>query len=394
MELSILPERDVEADTTAPARQNEPWLKRNRSRQLTALLLLLLRQKFFVTASLLLLLPFGQATALAQEPQSPQKDTPQTKADETEIPLEPTETPVAPSTPVAPKVVIPNFTLCTIPRLQKVIPDLKRLQPSGDQTELTAILDKIGANTIEVVRKTPNLISHESVVTEQRGIKTLQNYSYLILPHPGDANTAVFKEFRVDLATGAKFETAPIAKDADANSRTESSPLELPSPSRSVLASDGAPASQGFGTAWLNFYPLNRALSEFRYLGRQKMDGHATLVVAFAQKPASVKFPAMLFFESKTVSMFMQGVAWVDASDFRIVRLRTDLLEPPSGVDLRQLTADIHFSHVRIAGSATPLWLIREVTVTSDIGGAIHREIHVYSNYRLFRAHTKILLSP
>ena len=44
--------------------------------------------------------------------------------------------------------------------------------------------------------------------------------------------------------------------------------------------------------------------------------------------------------------------------------------------------------------SATPLWLIREVTVTSDIGGATHREIHVYSNYRLFRAHTKILLSP
>ena len=92
--------------------------------------------------------------------------------------------------------------------------------------------------------------------------------------------------------------------------------------------------------------------------------------------------------------MFIQGVAWVDASDFRIVRLRTDLLEPPSGVDLRQLTADIHFSQVRIAESAAPLWLIREVTVTSDIGGATHREVHLYSKYRLFRARTKILLSP
>jgi hypothetical protein len=390
LELSILPERDGEADITAPARQNEPWLKRNRSRQHTALL----RQKFFAAAALITLLPFGQATALAQEPQSPQKDTPQTKSDETEIPLQPTETPVAPSTPVPPKVVIPNFTSCTIPKLQKFIPDLKRLQPSGDQTELTAILDKIGANTVEIVRKTPNLISHESVVTEQRGIKTLQNYSYLILTHPGDANSAVLEEFRVDLATGAKLEASQITKDADANSRAESSSLELPSPSRSVLASGGAPASQGFGTAWLNFYPLNRALSEFRYLGQQKMDGHATLVVAFAQKPASVKLPAKLFFENRTVPLFMQGVAWVDASDFRIVRLRTDLLAPPSGVDLSQLTADIHFSQVQIAGSAAPLWLIRDVTVTSDIGGATHREIHVYSKYRLFRARTKILLSP
>ena len=390
MELSILPEREVEADTTAPARQKGPWLKRNRSRQLTALL----RQEFFVTASLLLLLPFGQATALAQVPHSPQKDTPQTKPDETEIPLEPTETPVAPSTPVAPKVVIPNFTSCTILELQKFIPDLKRLKPSRDQTEITAILDKIGANTVEIVRKTPNLISHESVVNEQRGIKTLQNYSYLVLTHPGDANSAVFEEFRVDLATGAKFEASQIAKDADANSRAESSPLELPSPSRSVPTGGGAPTSQGFGTAWLNFYPLNRALSEFRYLGQQKMDGHATLVVAFAQRPASVTLPAKLFFENRTVPMFMQGVAWVDTSDFRIVRLRTDLLAPPSGVDLRQLTADSHFSQIRIAGSATPLWLIREVTVTSDIDGATHREIHVYSNYRVFRARTRILLSP
>lgn len=393
MEPSILPERDVEADTTAPACQKGPWLKRNRSRQFSALL----RQNFFAAAALLLLLPFGQATAFVQEPQSPQKDTPvspQTKSDETEIPLQPTEIPVATSAPVPPKVVIPNFTSCTIPKLQKFIPDLKHLQQSRDQTELTAILDKIGANTVEIVRKTPNLISHESVVNEQRGIKTLQNYSYLILTHPGDANSAVFEEFRVDLATGAKFEASQIAKDADANSLTESSPLELPSSGRSIPASGGAPTSQGFGTAWLNFYPTNRALSEFRYLGQQKMDGHATLVVAFAQKPASVKLPAKLFFESRTVPLFMQGVAWVDASDFRMVRLRTDLLAPPSVVDLRQLTADIHFSQVRIAESTAPLWLIRQVTVTSDIGGVTHREIHLYSNYRLFRARTKILLSP
>jgi hypothetical protein len=198
----------------------------------------------------------------------------------------------------------------------------------------------------------------------------------------------------VDLATGAKFDTMQVTKNAEANSGAKSSPLELPSSAESVPASGGAPASQGFGSAWLNFYPLNRAQSEFRYLGEQKMDGHASVVVAFAQKPASVKLPAKLFFENRTVPMFMQGVAWVDASDFRIVRLRTDLLTPPSGVDLRQLTADIHFSQIRIAESAAPLWLPREVTVTSDIGGATLREIHVYSNYRLFRAHTKIVLTP
>ena len=92
--------------------------------------------------------------------------------------------------------------------------------------------------------------------------------------------------------------------------------------------------------------------------------------------------------------MFFQGVAWVDPSDFRILRLRTDLLFPVAEVSLHRLTADIQFQVTHLAEVPSPLSLPSEVTVTSEIGGATLREVHRYSGYRLFRARSKIVLNP
>jgi hypothetical protein len=152
--------------------------------------------------------------------------------------------------------------------------------------------------------------------------------------------------------------------------------------------------TQGFVNEWLYFYPLNQRESQFRYLGQQKIYGHHTLVVAFAQKPELVHLPVMFRYEDKTFPIFMQGVAWVDASDFRILRLHTDLLSPSPGVPLRVLTADIQFSQVQVAEFASPLWLPRAVVVHSSVGRLSIRENHRYSDYRLFRTRSKILLNP
>jgi hypothetical protein len=334
------------------------------------------------------------ACLLAQQPQSPDSSIPSlppAKPEVIDIPLETSAT-TPPANSNWPKITIPSYASCPIPELQQMVKELAQLKAASDQAELSALLDKIGAKTKEIVSKTPNLISHESVITEQNRIKTRKDYSYLVVTHVQGTDTAVFDEYRVDLATGKKFETADVLNDAPASSSPSSLSLQSSFPPRIELG--GAPTDQGFATDWLNFYPSNHPQSNFRYLGQQKMDGHQTVVVSFAQKPSAVRVPGMLRLEDKTVPMFMQGIAWVDASDFRIVRLRTDLLAPPPHVDLRQLTADIHFSEIRIAEAATPMWLPGRVVITSNLAGMIVRESHSYSGYRLFRAHTKILLNP
>lgn len=300
--------------------------------------------------------------------------------------------------PMLPEVKISNFVSCTIAQLQHAIPELQGLKSTQEQETLAALLDKVGAKTVDLVRKTPDLISHELVVESQQGVvKARQNFSYLILTRPHGQDAVALDEFRVDLKSGEKFQTDDAENVAASNATISSSDLANlahTSQQLSVQESRRPPLSQGFASMWIYFYPLNRPESDFRYLGQQKMDGHHTLVLAFAQRPESVRLPAEYLFEGESIPIFFQGVAWVDDSDFRLVRLRTDLLSPLPEVSLRRLTAEIQFSHTPVAGVASPLWLPHDVVVVSNFGGQLLRDNHKYSNYRIFRVKTKILLNP
>lgn len=124
------------------------------------------------------------------------------------------------------------------------------------------------------------------------------------------------------------------------------------------------------------------------------MDGRRTLVLAFAQKPQAVLSPALFRYQGKTAPLFLQGVAWVDAFDFRIWRLRTDLLTPLPDVSLHRLTADIQFAPTQIEEVPSLLSLPHEVTVTSEVSGSTLQETHKYSGYRVFRTRSRIVLTP
>jgi hypothetical protein len=352
--------------------------------------------------AIVLTVPLQDSQAQAPAQQVPtiddQNPTPPAKPDIVEIPIPGNEPPPKLSEPPIPELTIPNFASCTIAELKHMVPDLEHLKASDDQASLIPLLDKIGAKTVEVAEKTPNLISHESVFTEVAGsLKTHKDYSYLVVQHamaPGSKGLVLY-EYRVDVATGKKFESEEFDQDPNAKSlATSSSTLGLPSARDAMPDLDSAPHAQGFVNDWLHFYPSNRRESDFRYLGQQKMDGHHTLVVAFAQKAGSVRFPSLVQFEDKRYPILTQGIAWVDASDFRIIRLRTDLLSAPPRVPLRQLTADIHFSEFRIAEASSPLWLPYQVAVVTKVGTISASEKHHYSEYRLFRAHSKIKLTP
>ena len=286
------------------------------------------------------------------------------------------------------EVNFPNFTLCTTAELQEIVAELKGLKPAQDQQKLSDVLDKVGAKTLEIAHNTPNLISRETVIELPKGEPESRNdYDYLILTRL-EGNRVGLSEFRLDLKTGEKLQTEDAMKDPSSTWAA----VERASQALAASRSGHRPNSQGFAVSWVHFYPPNRPQATFRYLGEQKMSGHRTLVVAFAQKPESVLTPAKFLLEGRAVPMFLQGVAWVDASDYRIVRLRSDLLFPIPEVSLHRLTADIQFEPTRIQEVSSLLSLPREVEITSETGGSSVREIHRYSEYRLFRARSRIVL--
>ena len=358
------------------------------------------RRWMLTVIALAVLLCAGRTDALAQKTTSSGGNTQPTptpqKHDEIDILAHPTDGPDAPAlrVPAVPEIKTPNYATAPIEQLQKTVRELRHLKAAPDQSQLVPLLNKMGAKTVEIAKKTPNLISHEAVVSEQLGSIRKHDYSFLVLQHLMGSDSAILDEYRIDLASGEKYQTEQIERAEEATARAqESDKLELPTQSATVPSSSGPPRSQGFVNSWVHFYPPNRYQSDFRYLGEQKMDGHQTHVVSFAQKPGSLRVPATIEYANKTYPMYLQGIAWVDASDYRIVRLRTDILFPPPGVPLRQFTAETSFEEVLLAEVSTALWLPRQVVVTSNVDGLVSKESHMYSAYRLFRAKSKLILN-
>jgi poly(3-hydroxybutyrate) depolymerase len=246
-----------------------------------------------------------------------------------------------------------------IRQLMYDIHDLHGLDAAPDQQMLEEILQKTADKTLDLLRKMPNVISQEKVVTEVEpgGPTYRQQFEYLVLRH--DANGEV---------TLDEYRTGKEQKSA-------------------------VPLSQGSVNAWVLFHPGNLSESRFRLLGRQRMDGHATFVLGFAQTPEKVKFPAHVNFLDASIPVLFQGIAWIDESDFRIVRLRTDLLAPRPDIFLTTLTSDVRFFEVRILvqDAKVALWMPQRASISWDFKGQEVHQLHTYSTFRMYRSKARIL---
>ncbi len=67
--------------------------------------------------------------------------------------------------------------------------------------------------------------------------------------------------------------------------------------------------------------------------------------------------------------MLIQGIAWVDKSDFQIIRMRTDLLAPRTEIGLDRQTTEVTFDRVQLPDVATPLWLPSDVQLNIQFAG-------------------------
>jgi predicted esterase len=242
-------------------------------------------------------------------------------------------------------------------QLSATVPELQGLDPTPEQQPLLDVLKRVSVKSLDILRRMPNVISRESVVTkvEPKGPTWHQQFDYLVLRHD-ENGVASLEEFRTDKAN-----------------------------------SGSTPLSQGTANVWVLFHAANLFESRFRYLGRQPMDGHATIAVAFAQIPDRVRFPGEVRLQGQSIPVLYQGIAWIDESDFRIVRLRTDLLAPRPDIYLRTLTREVLFSEVRLPEMTDTLWLPHEVRIASDFKGQVTQQIYKYSSFRLYRSKAKIV---
>lgn len=142
--------------------------------------------------------------------------------------------------------------------------------------------------------------------------------------------------------------------------------------------------TSGFVSAALIFDPAYQLESQFRFLGQQRIDGQETYVIAFAQIPMKAELSGSFSVGNRSAPTFQQGLAWIGTGNYQIIRLRTDLLKPLPGVDLREETTQIDYQHVQFKKLEQPLLLPKDVTVTVDWHGKTFRNEHQYSDFKRF----------
>ena len=281
-------------------------------------------------------------------------------------------------------------------QVMKRIPQLKGISPAPNQEALPMILLKMGQQVDTFFADSVGLIAHEDI-TQQRlatatraggmpaGTMLLGHEhtedSYLILRRTGNGPARI-EEFRMDANGNRKDETG----------------LE-----------NGFFITSGFALSSIYFATAFQWDSRFLHLGNQKIAGHDTYVVAFAQLPSEAQVAVTMRGQGQTsLRLLSQGIAWVDKASFHIRQLRTDLLAPHPEIGLAEQTTIITYSDVRFADQVASLCLPRDVDVhikfteplaggASDLGSRVmdqtFRNIHHYSKYLLYRVSTKIGVS-
>lgn len=265
----------------------------------------------------------------------------------------------------------PQLRLMTDPLTELLhdLPELQGLKPAGDQKELREVLRKVGESQESLLRNLPDISAEEQVTREELN-KTdssskkhiMANYGYLILPHLTVDGLSI-DEHRI-----------PEGKELDTNG-----------------IENGLAVTQGFATMPQHFHPSCQFESDFRYLGRQSLNGRETYVVAFAQRRKEARFTAQVTHLGVSTKVYVQGVAWIEPMSFQIVRMRIDLLDPHPEVRLERLTTEIEFDDVRLRQVPVALWLPSRVVVTTISNGKTLRNRHYYSSFKRFGSESRVL---
>jgi hypothetical protein len=301
---------------------------------------------------------------------------------------------------------------CTPSELKQIVPALEGLKFTKEELPLQTILHRTGEVIGAQLPRMPNLLAAESVAQadvagdKRPGAGALYNSSRGFPQASG-----ILQQYSLQFATDEKqleqnlhltlvtetpwknFDYLILAhRSADGTQTLEESRADLKATNDKRLKREQKILHGiGFEYLWLLFLPENAPESNYRLLGHQKMYGHETYVVGFAQSPSRVKQAGEIDLAGQAYPLLYQGIAWIDQTTFKIVRLRTDLLAPLPAIRLERFSSDLRFEPIEIADLKVALWLPRQVELIWMQGGQMSGELHVYTKYSLFHATVKVL---
>ncbi|MBZ5513480.1 MAG: hypothetical protein LAN62_01290 [Acidobacteriia bacterium] len=277
-----------------------------------------------------------------------------------------------------------------IEKLRKDIPELKKLEPSDDQSSLPDILSRVAENLDLFLKDFVNTTSREEIDESRRGGGTGDPTELFPGVIRGDQTARfthdfIHQRFRylMLLEAGAPRRLAEYRTDIEGQDRSADLPVA------------GFLQTSGFASLLLLLDRDHQPLSSFRYLGSQVVNGRPTYVLAFAERPMPAAVVVSFRLSTgESIPVILQGVAWIDAETYQVVRMRTDLLAPQTDMGLRQESTIVQLHQVTFRQSPAVLWLPQEVEVTVEFRGTLFQNRHRYSDYQIFHVDTEQHVQP
>ncbi len=243
---------------------------------------------------------------------------------------------------------------------------LKGIEPAKSQAELPQILDRAGRAVAAFFNEFPNTTCTEtvSVIIGSQAILEpgtyAEKFNYLALAGKGPDKTAL-REYRTD-SKGNQVRSASM----------------------------GLFATTGFVGMVAYFHPMFQPESNFRYVGKQQMDGRDACVVSFAQIPDRARQLVTISAADQSEKVLVQGVAWIDPATYEILRMRTDMLEARGPLNVHWLSTDVEYSPVGFEHGGLTLWLPQTVKVAGQTDRYTFHTQQLYSHYRVFNVKSTI----
>jgi tetratricopeptide (TPR) repeat protein len=152
-------------------------------------------------------------------------------------------------------------------------------------------------------------------------------------------------------------------------------------------------ATRGLPSQVFLFHPYYQHDFEMKCEGLARQGTGFAWQIHFQQKKDIPSRMQVHYLNGKRFPVPLKGRAWIDAANYEVIRLQTDIREPLKEAGLYAQHTDIEYGPVRFQKDNLDLWLpIRAEIYMQTRGHRMHRR-HDFGNYLLFAVEDKQTIS-
>jgi tetratricopeptide (TPR) repeat protein len=141
------------------------------------------------------------------------------------------------------------------------------------------------------------------------------------------------------------------------------------------------------------FHPGFARTLDFTCEGLGQWRGKAAYLMYFKQKAGQKSFLRLWETQHQTVEIPLRGRVWVAASDYQVLHVETDLVEPMKELELTRDHLAIDYGPVPFQGGKAELWLPWYADMYLELHRHRYHHRHVLSNYAMFGVDTNNVIN-